>query len=168
MSLPAVSSKYYLAQYLFTASVRHQSWPGLTGRGLTPAKVNVCLCSWEPADHQIHWEKLLLYIHNLPLSFPGKLLQPSACRWHLCGSHESGVSARGKTSAATETKKISPPQIHTLQGHFSPHKLYTAFRVTLAVNKQPSVITNKWKMSDRPIYVPGWLMKLYNHVQLAD
>lgn len=34
---------------------------------------------------------------------------------------------------------------------------------------QPSVkITNKWKMSDRPIYVPGWLMKLYNHVQLAN
>ncbi len=136
--VPTVSSQYYLAQYLFTASVRHQSWPGLTGRGLTPAKVNVCLCSWEPADHQIHWQKLLFYIHNLPLSFPVTLLQPSACRWHLCGSHESGVSAQGKTSVVTETKKdqsTTNANKTFTRRLFTTQTLHSIQSVTLAVNK---------------------------------
>lgn len=93
---PAVSYEFNLVQYLFTASVQHQSWPCLTGRGLTPAKVNVCLCSWEPADQQIHWQKLLPYTGNLPVLpcyVPPTITLPVADS----ESHESGISAQRRT-----------------------------------------------------------------------
>ncbi len=152
---PTVSSQYYLAQYLFTASVRHQSWPGLTGRGLTPAKVNVCLCSWEPADHQIHWQKLLFIFTTSLCPF---LLSSSTISLSLTPLWKSWVRSIGTRQDVSGDRDKKRSVHHKCKQDIhktvcSPHKLYTAFKCHIGSKQtQPSVkITiNEWQTNICP------------------